>query len=50
MMEGKWVRFARFDVALLQRFTVFAVHRGGWFLAVRFRFTVRFAAFLFLAT
>ena len=30
----------------VQRFAVFAVHRGGQFLAVRFRFAFRFAAFL----
>ena len=41
------VRLARFDVVCrFARFAVFAVHRGGRFLAVRFRFAVRFTAFL----
>ena len=40
------VRAVRFCVSV-QRFAVFAVHRGGRFLAFRFRFAVRFAAFLF---
>ena len=41
------VRFARFDVVCrFARVAVFTVHRGGRFLAVRFRFAVRFAAFL----
>ena len=39
------VRAVRFCVSV-QRFAVFAVHRGGRFLAFRFRFAVRFAAFL----
>ena len=43
------VRLARFDVVCrFARFAVFAVHRGGRFLAVRFRFAVRFTAFLYL--
>ena len=41
------VRFARFDVVCrFARVAVFAVHRGGRFLGVRFRFAVRFTAFL----
>ena len=40
------VRAVRFCVSV-QRFAVFAVHRGGRFLAFRFRFAVRFAAFLY---
>ena len=43
------VRAVRFCVSV-QRFAVFAVHRGGRFLAFRFRFAVRFAAFLNLET
>ena len=43
------VRLARFDVVCrFARFAVFAVHRGGRFLAVRFRFAVRFTAFLII--
>ena len=38
------VRAVRCRVSV-QRFAVFAVHRGERFLAVRFRFAVRFAAF-----
>ena len=39
------VRAVRLCVSV-ERFAVFAVHRGGRFLAFRFRLAVRFAAFL----
>ena len=47
-MDGVKMRLgSRFDAACrFVRFAVFAVHRGGRFLAVRFRFAVRFTAFL----
>ena len=47
-LDGSEMRFG--SCGSILSVAVFAVHRGGPFLAFRFRFAVRFAAFLQVGT